>query len=130
MRKVAHSVPDARLGLRWLSFALAAAALLLVLSSGWLPCPMQQMFAHACPTCGMTRALALMLRGHLTASLAAQPLALPTFACSWLLLAFGLEGVLRGTSALTLWRQHCGLLGAATSVFLMAFALWLVRSFT
>lgn len=129
MPKVARFVPDAQLGLRWLSLAVAAAAVLLVTSSDWLACPMQQVFHHACPTCGMSRALALMLQGQLTASLAAQPLALPALACSWLVLGFGLEGLLRGTSALALWRQNRRLLGATASVFWLVFALWLVRSY-
>jgi Protein of unknown function (DUF2752) len=134
MPKVARFAPDAPLGLRaqpklrWLSLGLAAAAVLLFTASDWFPCPMQQVFQHACPTCGMSRALSLLLRGHFAASFRLQPLALPAAVCSWLLLAAGLEGLLRGTPAVTLWRRHRWLLAITTSVFLLLFALWLARS--
>ena len=134
MPRVARFAPDAQLslparpGLRWLSLSAAAAAVLVFTAGSWLVCPMQQLFHHACPTCGMSRALELLLRGQFTASFALQPLALPAAACSWLVLAAGLEGVLRGTPAVTLWRKHRRLLAAATGVFLLVFALWLARS--
>lgn len=135
MPKVARFVPDAPLGLRarphlrWLCLGVAAALALLLTASNWLACPMQQLFHHACPTCGMRRALALLLRGHFAESFTLQPLALPAITCGWLLLAAGLEGVLRGTPAVTLWRSQRWLLTVTTGVFLLVFALWLARLF-
>ena len=76
----------------------------------------------------MSRALALLLRGQFAESFALQPLALPAVVCSWLALAAGLEGVLRRTPGVTLWRTHRRLLAVASSVFLLVFALWLARS--
>jgi hypothetical protein len=130
MPKVARFAPDAPLGLRlrWLSLGVAAAAVFLVTASNWLACPMQQLFHQACPTCGMSRALTLLLHGRFAESFALQPLALPAVTCSWLVLAAGLEGVLRSTPAVTLWRIHRWLLAVTTSVFLLVFALWLARS--
>jgi len=130
MPKVVRFAPDAPLGVRSLSLALAAAAVLIVTLGDGLGCPMQQMFHHACPTCGMSRALGLLLHGQAAESLTLQPLALPTLVCSWLVLGRGLEGLLRGTSALTLWRQNRGLLATSGAVFFLVFALWLARSFS
>lgn len=133
MPKVARFAPDvppslrAQAGLRWLGWGLAAAVVVAFTSSDWLVCPMQQFFHHACPTCGMSGALALLLRGQFTASFALQPLALPAVTCSWLVLAAGLEGVLRGTPAFTLWRAQRGLLAVTAGVFSLVFALWLAR---
>ena len=128
MPKVARFVPDADLGLRWLSLAVSAAAVLLLTASNWLTCPMQQVFHHACPTCGMSRALGLLLRGDWAASFTLQPLALPAVIGSWLALATALEGALRGTPAVTLLRTHRRLFALTASVFLLVFALWLARS--
>jgi uncharacterized membrane protein HdeD (DUF308 family) len=134
MPKVARFAPDARLGqraqpqLRWLSLGVAAAAVSIFTASDWFACPMQQVFHHACPTCGMSRALSLLLRGHFATSFRLQPLALPAVVCSWLTLAAGFEGLLRGTPAVTLWRTHRWLLAVTSSVFLLVFALWLARS--
>lgn len=133
MPKVARFAPDAQLGaraqlhLRWLSFGVAAAAVLLVTASDWFACPMQQVFHHACPTCGMSRALALLVHGDFAESLALQPLALPAVAGSWLVLAGGLAGVLSGTPPLLLWRAHRGPLAVTAGVFLLVFGLWLAR---
>lgn len=134
MPKVARFAPDAPLGaraqpgLRWLSLGAGGAFVLLLTVSDWLTCPMQQLFHHACPTCGMSRALSLLLRGQVAQSFALQPLALPAVASSWLVLAAGLEGVLRGTPGAALWRQHRWLLALTSCVFLLVFALWLARS--
>ena len=40
-------------------------------------CLFRRMTHHDCPTCGMTRALALLARGDVRGSLARHPLALP-----------------------------------------------------
>ncbi|HEX2876328.1 MAG TPA: DUF2752 domain-containing protein [Polyangiaceae bacterium] len=134
MPKVAPFAPDTPLGLRaqphlrWLSLGVAAAAVLRLTAGDWLACPMQQLFHHACPTCGMSRALGLLLHGQFAESFTLQPLTLPAVACSWLVLGAGLEGVLRGTAAVSLWRSHRWLFAVTASVFFLVFALWLARS--
>jgi hypothetical protein len=134
MRRVARFVPDAQPllraqpGLRWLCLGIGSAAVLLLTASDRFACPMQRLFDHACPTCGMSRALGLLLRGHFAESFALQPLAVPAVATSWLLLAAGLEGVLRGTAGVAMWRAHRWLLAVTCGVFLLVFTLWLARS--
>jgi len=127
MLKVARFVPDERAGARWLSLGLAAAAVLLMTSAPWLGCPMLRVFHHTCPTCGMSRALGLLVRGQLTASLALQPLALPAVVSSWLTLAAGLEGALRSTPPSELVRENRWLLLATAGVFSGVLGLWLAR---
>ena len=127
MLKVARFVPDERPGARWLSLGLAAAAVLLMTSNHWLGCPMLRVFHHACPTCGMSRALGLLVRGQLTASLSLQPLALPAVVSSWLTLAAGLQGVLCSTPPSELVRAKRWLLLATTGVFSAVLWLWLAR---
>ena len=51
---------------------------LLPLLTGWPPCLLASVLGVPCPTCGMTRALRLVVAGHLRASLGMHPLALPT----------------------------------------------------
>jgi hypothetical protein len=68
----------------WL-LAGAAAIAAWVLFSRWLPpddpafttCLFRRFTHHGCATCGMTRAVALLVRGDLRGSLARHPLAAP-----------------------------------------------------
>lgn len=125
MLKAARFVPEARKGARWLSLSLATAAMLVVTSSGWFGCPMLRVFHHGCPTCGVSRALALLTRGQLAASFQLQPLALPAVSSSWLTLAAGLEGVLRSTRPCELVRANRWLLLATTGIYCGLIWLWL-----
>ena len=42
-----------------------------------IPCPVKALFGVPCPACGVTRALACLLRGDLPGYMAQQPMALP-----------------------------------------------------
>jgi len=83
----------------WLLGGLAAAAGWLALRSfspagdGHSICLMRDIAHVACPTCGMTRALALLAQGRWGASLALHPLAAPLAAqgaAAWILWGHGL----------------------------------------
>jgi hypothetical protein len=129
MPKVARFAPDAVSRSRWLSFGLAGAALLLLMWSGGLGCPMLRVFHQPCPTCGMSRALALLMHGQWRASLQLQPLALPATLCSWLVLSQAMLALWQRTPAAELLRAPAnrGLLLTTGVVFLLVFALWLAR---
>lgn len=127
MLKVARFAPDAVSRSRWLSLGLAAAALLLLMWSGGLGCPMVRVFHQPCPTCGMTRALALLVRGRVSESLLLQPLAVPALICSWLVLSQAVLAFWQRTPAAELLRAPANrwLLVATGAVFLLVFCLWL-----
>lgn len=129
MLKVARFVPEAVSRSRWVSWGLAAVALLLLLWSGGLGCPMQRVFHQPCPTCGMTRALALLLHGQWLASLSLQPLALPALLCSWLVLSEAVLALWQRTPAAELLRSPANrwLLLTSGAVFSLVFAFWLAR---
>ena len=125
MLKVARFAPEARV--RGVALGLAAATLLLVLWSGGFGCPMLRVFHHPCPTCGMSRALALLMRGRVSESLLLQPLAVPALICSWLVLSQAVLALWQRTPAAELLRAPANrwLLVATGAVFLLVFCLWL-----
>lgn len=114
----------------WIAWGLAGAAGVAAVS--WLSahgaageplCMMRRLFHVSCPTCGVTRALALLARGELGASLALHPwaaaLALQAFA------AWGLAGlaIARGPR----WRPDRWLPHAITINGIALAGLWLIR---
>jgi len=127
MLKVARFGPDARV--RGVALGLAAAALLLVSWSGGVGCPMLRVFHRPCPTCGMSRALALLMHGRISESLLLQPLALPAAVSSWLVLGLAGQALWLRTSAAELLRPraHRWLLALFSAVFSLVFVLWLAR---
>jgi hypothetical protein len=129
MLKVARFAPEPVSRSRWLSLGLAAVALLLLMWSGGLGCPMLRVFHQPCPTCGMTRALVLLMHGQCRASFSLQPLALPVLLCSWLVLSQAILALWQRTPAAELLRSPAnrGLLVAASAVFLLVFSRWLAR---
>jgi 4-hydroxy-3-methylbut-2-en-1-yl diphosphate synthase IspG/GcpE len=44
---------------------------------GWIRCPLAALYHIPCPGCGMTRAMVLLVTGHVAASLRMNALALP-----------------------------------------------------
>jgi hypothetical protein len=129
MLKVARFAPEAVSRHRWLSWGLAGVVVLLLLCSGGVACPMQRVFHQPCPTCGMTRALALLVRGQWLASLSLQPLALPAMVCSWLVLGEAVLALWQRTPPAELLRSPAKrwLLLATGAVLLLVFGLWLAR---
>jgi hypothetical protein len=51
-----------------------------------VPCPMRTITGVPCPACGMTTAVKAAVRGHMGASLAANPFGVVAIACAVLLL--------------------------------------------
>jgi Protein of unknown function (DUF2752) len=97
---------------------------------GLSSCPIARTFHVACPGCGMTRALELLLHGDLAASLAMHPLALPTALAQT---AFALVTVivtLRHGTPFVLWSTRAGRLAvyAGAAVFGLDVLLWLARA--
>ncbi len=55
----------------------AAGAVFLLFWVFSVPCPVKLIFSVPCPTCGVSRALACLLRGDISGYFAHQPMALP-----------------------------------------------------
>jgi hypothetical protein len=121
---------------RWLPWLAAGAALALAwaVASWWHPgaaagaplCALRRATGLDCPTCGLTRALALLARGAWRESLALHPWALPLAlqaGAAWLAWAAWLAGRLRARP--DRWIPH------ALAVNVVALlALWLARLLT
>jgi hypothetical protein len=96
----------------------------------WFTCPMVSLFHQPCPTCGIRRALLLLMRGRVSESLALQPLALPAL-LSFFALAEGVIGsALVGGAPFDLLRQARGRVrfALAALVFALLLALWALRA--
>lgn len=132
----ARAVATARLGrpcIAWLAWALcgfAAVATALALRA-WTAaddpshplCLLRQVSGLACPTCGLTRAAALLPRGEWRASLAMHPMAAALavqLAAVWI--AWGMALAQRWRERLDRWIPHAMAVNAATLL-----AIWLVR---
>jgi len=98
---------------------------------GKQPCPIAATFHRPCPGCGLTRATLLLLHGHVRASLAMHPLAVP------LLLAWGAVAL---ATLVATWRQgepwhfyraRFGKIAAmaTAAVYVALIALWAFREF-
>jgi hypothetical protein len=99
--------------------------------TGWQRCPVALFLREPCPGCGMTRALRLLLRGHVARSLQMHPLAVPV-----LLAGIGIAGAtVWATWALgtpvrvTQTRAGRAAIAAAIAVYTAALVLWGLRWF-
>ena len=70
----------ARWGRRGLPVAVVAGCIALAHAFGFTICPMKRFLCLPCPTCGTTRAFALLLRGDVRSAFAMQPLSV-LFVC-------------------------------------------------
>ena len=93
MRSVARAFSAADRGLvTWTALGLASAAAWAVLAAwtppddaAWTPCLFRRVTHLDCPGCGLTRAFALIAKGHVTDAFARHPLAPPLAAQAALL---------------------------------------------
>ena len=90
-------------------------------------CLFRRLTHHACPTCGMTRALALLAKGDWRASIALHPLGLPLAAELVLLWSLSPLAMLR-SHHLSARSVHV-LLFANIAVFMMVWVLRLLHVF-
>ena len=99
--------------------------------TGLMRCPSAALFHHACPGCGMTRAMWLFARGDLRASLMMNPVAVPTslailgvvVALVWVMFR---DGTLAAAGGSKLVRIAIALLAASQ---VAALVVWIARSF-
>lgn len=92
-------------------------------------CPSAALAHRPCPGCGMTRAMLLLFDGHLGASLAMHPLAVPTTLAYVAIALTSISTAWRTGSPVAMFESRWGrralyfLMGVMTLVFL----LWLAR---
>ena len=137
MLKGARSGPDSEVALRAappaaraLSAAIAAAFCVWLTVGPWLSCPMVSLFHRPCPTCGIRRALFLLVHGRIAESLTLQPLALPALLCFYALADAAISGALAGATPFDLQRQARGrtTLAMAALVLTLLLLLWALRA--
>jgi hypothetical protein len=99
------------------------------LALGSARCAFASAFHHACPGCGMTRAMQLLFHGDVAASLAMHPLAAPVVAINALFAIATIWLTLRQGSPLLVWKWRPGrriILGGA-AIYACVVALWVAR---
>jgi len=126
------SVPDARVHLaraRWLvpSAILATLALFVVGPLEWR-CPLRALAGIPCPTCGMTRATSLVLRGDFAGATALHPLVwlvVPVIAAFVLVEAAGYAR----TRTWATYRRVPGMRAVMLATAAALFVVWVARFF-
>jgi hypothetical protein len=94
-------------------------------------CSIAATFHRPCPGCGLTRATLLMLHGHVRASLALHPLAVPVIA-SWAAVALAtLVATWREGVPWFFYRARFGKIAAvaASVVYVALVVLWALREY-
>ena len=111
----------------FVAFVWAFAAFPFVI--GAVQCPMARLFRFPCPGCGMSRAFHLLLDGHVAASLAMHPLAVPTALCQAALALATVVATSRFGVPWALFATGWGRLAIASVavVLILDVALWLAR---
>jgi hypothetical protein len=92
-------------------------------------CAFAAVFHQPCPGCGMTRAIHLMERGEIAASLRMHPLALPALAINVVFAIATVWLTLRQGSPLLVWKWRPGrrIILAAAAIYACVVLLWIAR---
>jgi hypothetical protein len=92
-------------------------------------CPTAALSHRPCPGCGMTRAMFLLFDGHLGASLAMHPLALPTSLAYAAIALTSVASAWRSGSAFAVFEDRWGrrALFFLVGVMTLNFLLWIAR---
>ncbi len=117
----------------WLGAGVLAAWALALLPTalGWQTCPFARVTHRPCPGCGMTRAIRLLLAGHMRASLHMHPLAVPVFAVGVGLVVTTFWTTLQRGSPASFYRSRTGraVIALGMAVYAGALVLWIARWF-
>src|SRR6266550_1920144 len=117
---------DRRLALAVLGFGALNLALFVLHLPTW-QCPLLHTFGVPCPGCGLTRAIALLLRGEWRASLTMHAFA-PVFVVGLAMIGFGTLLPSRRRQAFIGWTQRMEQRTAITTLLAVALILyWLIR---
>lgn len=97
---------------------------------GLASCPTARFLHVPCPGCGTTRALSLLARGEIGASLALHPLAVPTASAQLLFAAASVLATMHHGTPFATWRTKYGRASiyALAAVFVVDVLLWLARA--
>jgi hypothetical protein len=120
-----------RRALRALGVAAVWAVAMLPALLGWQRCTVALLLHHPCPGCGMTRAMRLLLAGHVEASLRMHPFAVPVLGVWLLFMASTVYSAWSAGTPLTFYRDRFGRITLAilVVVYCATFVLWLLRWF-
>jgi hypothetical protein len=96
---------------------------------GWQRCTVATLLHHPCPGCGMTRAVLLLLEGHVAESLRMHALAVPVLTVWALFMASTVHATWTAGTPLGFYKARFGrgVLAAMVVVYGAALALWLLR---
>jgi hypothetical protein len=115
--------------------SVAAAGLWVVIAAWFVldqpRCPVATLLHRPCAGCGMTRAVELLLRGHVRESLAMYPLVLPALAALLLLVASTVSATFSEGSPVPAHRSLLGraAIALALVVYVLALVVWVARAF-
>ncbi len=92
-------------------------------------CPVARFLHEPCPGCGMTRAVELLLRGEIGASLAMHPLAVPTLLVQLVFAALTVLATFQRGTPFALWQMRSARITVyvAAGIFALDLLLWLAR---
>ena len=101
----------------------------LPIALGWQGCTMARLLHRPCPGCGMTRALHLLVDGHVGASLRMHPLAVPLLVVGLLFMASTVWVTYVFGAPVPLHRSRFArtTIGLAIVVYGAALVLWILR---
>jgi hypothetical protein len=118
-----------RRALRALAVAGVWAAAMAPMLFGWQRCTVAALLHHPCPGCGMTRAVLLLLEGHVAESLRMHALAVPVLTVWALFMASTVHATWTAGTPLGFYKARFGrgVLAAMVFVYGAALALWLLR---
>jgi hypothetical protein len=117
--------------LRALAVAGIWAVALLPAALGWQRCTFATLVHRPCPGCGMTRAMHLLLAGHVESSLRMHPFALPVLGVWLLFMASTVYATWTADTPLAFYKGRFGrsALAAMVVVYAATLALWILRWF-
>jgi hypothetical protein len=96
---------------------------------GFSRCALAAVFHHPCPGCGMTRAMRLLLKGEVAASLAMHPFALLALSANLMLVLVTIGVTFVEGTPFFFWRRRIGkaTLGLFALSFFLVLGLWIAR---
>jgi hypothetical protein len=122
--------------LRWQTFTVAGAAVVLLVSYFYVPgrmmplsfCMLKNVFGIPCPLCGMTRSFCSLSHGHMTDAVVYHPAGPMLYAATFAVVGIGIYDLLaRRDEASRLWKSGAKWLERPSLFFVALGVLWIIK---